>query len=82
MTGPADLVDRLKSNDRTKEGLKEHYLAYEEIAYALRGSHLCAVRATSFLDAFALAAAGGALGTLFSVDARSTPRTRVVRFVL
>ncbi|MFZ5477153.1 MAG: ATP-dependent nuclease [Myxococcota bacterium] len=81
MAGTADLVHRLKSNDRANGGLKEHYLAYEEVAYALRDSGPCAARATSFLEAFALAAAGGALGTLFAVDPRSTPRTRVVRFV-
>jgi hypothetical protein len=82
MADPAALASRLKSDDRAADGLKQHYLAYEEVAFALRESEACATRATSLLEELADVAANGPPGELFAADAaRSTSRTVVLRFV-
>lgn len=79
---PAELVRRLKSQDRAKEGLKGHYLAYEEVAFSLRESEACSSRVAAFLEELANAIAGGPVGTLFSAEpARGKAGTTVYRFV-
>lgn len=79
---PGDLAVRLKSKDRQIGGLKEHYLAYEEVAFALRESTACAARATALLEALVGVAAGETPGKMFAPDVkRSTARTTVFRFV-
>jgi NtrC-family two-component system sensor histidine kinase KinB len=57
------------------------YLAYEEVAIALRESAACAARATEFLDAFAGVLVGTPTGPRFAADPRSTAGTAVLRFV-
>lgn len=81
MATTAELVTALKSKDRPS-GLKENYLAYEEIAFALRDSQLCAAKATEFLEAVASLCGNGVPGTRFTTDvARSTRDTTVFRFI-
>lgn len=82
MATPTELTTRLKSEDRVSGGLKQHYLAYEEVAFALRESAPCTARATAFLEALADLAGGGQPGGMFAIDAaRGTAATTVVRFV-
>jgi putative ATP-dependent endonuclease of OLD family len=81
MATPTQLASRLKADPRTAQGLKGHYLAYEEVAIALRESAACAARATEFLDAFAGVLVGTPTGPRFAADPRSTAGTAVLRFV-
>lgn len=54
----AELVQRLKHNDRPTHGLKKDTTAYEAIAGAIGLSNLCRARARTVLDAFSDAVQG------------------------
>ncbi len=77
----AELVSKLRADTKVG-GLKSHYFAYEEVAFALRTAPACAARATDFLQALAAVAAGTDAGPLFMKDNnKSTVATAVFRFV-
>jgi energy-coupling factor transporter ATP-binding protein EcfA2 len=80
ITTPSDLSARLKSDDRTAAGLKQHYLAYEEVAFALRDVAVCASRATNVLEALADVASRRQSALFVADDARSSAVTSVLRF--
>ena len=73
------LIERLKSENRAQNGLKQNYMAYEEVAYALSAQPACAARAKEFLEAMA-AVARGETSPLFSLDGRSTVTTTISVF--
>jgi hypothetical protein len=64
----ADLVARLKHDDRATHGFKKDTLSYEIIAGAIGANEACCSRARSLLNAITDVAAGVA-NPLFAADA-------------
>jgi putative ATP-dependent endonuclease of the OLD family len=71
----ANLVARLKSDDRAAGGLKKDITAYEEIADAIGANAACRARARTLLNAITATAEGQGV-PLFAADA-ATPSIKV-----
>ena len=76
-----ELIQEFKRKDG-KARLKGNYLAYEEVAGAIRDNDACRKRAETLLAALTLACSSRhAESTLLVVDPRATAATLVLRFV-